>query len=155
VTPIELTEVIDRLCGEYEITFDPATEDLWRDSLKSFDKDQCMEAIANSLAVFDAIPTIASFRLECIKAGQRNRPRQECGCLNGWELPDESNFAIACRRCSEGEIRAAATEAYRSERADLRRRIRTPELLKERVADADSAARWAEVSRDALKGVPA
>ena len=69
MTPLELTEVMDRLTGEFEVTMSDDEHALWRDSIATFDKAQCVRAIENCMDRYDALPNITTFRMECIKVG--------------------------------------------------------------------------------------
>ena len=62
---------------------------------------------------------------------------------------------MACRQCTAGNIKAACTEVYRAERSDWRRKHRSPEFLKEKVATEQIAHSWADQARDWLEnGMP-
>ena len=153
MNPIEVDEVLDRLCGEFEYEMGDDERQLWVDSIKVFDKDQCVEAIEALTHDHMNLPTIATFRMAAIKAGQKARPKERCGCLDGWEIPTEDNYVVACRRCTAGNIKASCVEQYRSERADWRRKHRTPERLTEK--PAEHGDEWAAQARDWLaNGMP-
>lgn len=154
MTPLEIDEVLDRLCGEFEYRMSDDERGIWASSIKAFDRDQAMMSVKTMLDS-EHFPTIATFRLECIRQGQKSRPKGRCGCLDGWELPTEDNYVVACRQCPEGELKAACVEVYRAARADWRRRHRTPEFLKEKVATPEAAHSWADQARDWLvNGMP-
>lgn len=153
MTPIEVDEVLDRIEGEFEVTLDDDQRALWVDSIHAFDKDQCIRAIDKCMDRYGSLPNVATFRTEAIKAGQRSYPKERCHCLDGWEIPTEENYVVACRQCSAGEVKAAVVEQYREQRAEWRRKHRTPELLTEK--PAQHAAEWADQARDWLaNGMP-
>ena len=155
MTPLELTEVMDRLTGEFEVTMSDDEHTLWRDSIATFDRAQCIRAIENCLDRYDALPSITTFRMECIKVGQKANPKSSCTCRDGWEEVTDDNYVVACRQCTAGDMRAACTEAYRAERSEWRRKHRSPEFLREKVATPESAHSWADQARDWLvNGMP-
>ena len=121
MTPLELTEVMDRLTGEFEVAMSDDEHALWRDSIATFDRAQCIRAIDNCMDRYDALPNITTFRMECIKVGQKANPKESCTCRDGWEEATEDNYVVACRQCTAGNIKAACTEAYRAERSEWRR----------------------------------
>ena len=136
MTPLELTEVMDRLTGEFEVAMSDDEHALWRDSIATFDRAQCIRAIDNCMDRYDALPNITTFRMECIKVGQKANPKSSCTCRDGWE-------------------EATCTEVYRAERSDWRRKHRSPEFLKEKVATEQIAHSWADQARDWLEnGMP-
>lgn len=155
MTPLELTEVMARLTGEFEVTMSDDEQTLWRDSIATFDRAQCIRAIENCLDRYGDLPSITTFRMECIKVGQRAFPKERCDCLDGWELPSEDNYVVACRQCTTGEMRAACVEEYRAKRSEWRRKHKTPEFLKEKPASPEEAHSWADMARDWLaNGMP-
>lgn len=145
--------MLDRISGEFEHDFDDDERTLWISQIAALDKDQCVRAIDKCMDRYGMLPNIATFRAEAIAQGRKAFPKERCSCLDGWELPTEENYVVACRACATGEIRAACVEVYREYRADLRRKHKTPELLNEK--PAQHAAEWADQARDWLaNGMP-
>jgi hypothetical protein len=153
VTPLEVDEVLDRIEGEFEVTLDDDQRAIWTTSIAHLDKDQCIRAIDKCMDRYGVLPNVATFRTEAIAQGRKSFPKERCHCLDGWELPTEENYVVACRACTAGEMKAALVEQYREQRAEWRRKHRTPELLPEK--PAQHAAEWADQAREWLaNGMP-
>lgn len=147
----QVASVLDRLAGEFEFELDETERRVWTEALSEFPLDAAQAALDRLMDVEIDRPTVADFR-RVLRPAQAAAPRvrQACHCMNGWEIPDESNFVVACHSCEEGRVRGEATEAYRAERAQMRRRIHGPALLTEKPA-ADAGA-WIGHARATVAG---
>lgn len=153
MTPLEIHEVMDRIEGEFEVVLSDDQRTIWATSITQLDKDQCVRAIDKCMDRYNALPNVATFRAEAVAFGRKSYPKERCSCLDGWEMPAEKNYVVACRQCAAGEMKAALVEQYREQRSEWRRKHRTPELLTEK--PAQHAAEWADQARDWLaNGMP-
>ena len=145
----QVTATLERLTGEFELELDDDERRIWTEALSEYPVEAAADALDRLMDVVIDRPSVADFRgaARGARSAPTAPPRRACSCMNGWEMPDESNYVVACHSCEEGRIRGDATERYRSDRAQLRRRIHGPALLTEK--PATDIAGWLRHARGA------